>query len=280
MQPAVDLKDKKRMKRKKTEAAPENPDACLPISEVKKKKKKKRADIIDAVDPTEGCTNDELNGTKKSKGGEAASEVKKKKKKKVKKEKNADIAESADLMESCTNEELDDKKEEKDKNKQPVTTEKDGMEEEEDLEDDDDEELSPEERRVLERKLKKIRKKEEKKKQKELAMSEKEESKSSIGQTQALEYLTCWSEKRDEWKFQKTRQVWLLQNMYDSEKVPDAHFSLLLSYLEGLRGVAREITTQKSEALVRFGTGPEGEVGATEAQKRTQRAREVTQILS
>lgn len=64
-------------------------------------------------------------------------------------------------------------------------------------------------------------------------------------------------------------------------QVPDAHFSLLLSYLEGLRGVARETTVQKAEALVRFGAGPEGEEGgAMEAQRKTQRAREVIQILS
>ncbi|TSL82514.1 hypothetical protein Baya_6613 [Bagarius yarrelli] len=251
---------------------------CVSISEVTKKKKKK--DDMEHVDTTGGCANDELNGTKAC---EAVHEVKKKKKKKVKKEKNvhSGIAESTDLMKSCTNEELDDKKRKKDKHKQPVITEKDEIEEEEGLENEEEEELSPEERRVLERKLKKIRKKEEKKKQKELAVSEKDDSKSSIAQTQALEYLTCWSEKRDEWKFQKTRQVWLLQHMYDSEKVPDTHFSVLLSYLEGLQGVAREITAQKAEALVRFGAGPEAEEGgAAEAQKKTERAREVTQILS
>ncbi|KAG7335591.1 hypothetical protein KOW79_000284 [Hemibagrus wyckioides] len=236
LQPAVDLKERKKMKRKKTEMTPE---ACEAVSGVKKKKK-------------------------------------------VKKEKDVpvDTTESADLTESCTKEQHNGKKGKAHKNKQPVIPEKDEVEEEEGMEE-DEEELSPEERRVLERKLKKIRKKEEKKKQKELGKSEKEEIKSSIAQTQALEYLTCWSEKRDEWKFQKTRQVWLLQHMYDSEKVPDAHFSLLLSYLEGLRGVARETTVQKAEALVRFGVGPEGEEGgAMEAQRKTQRAREVIQILS
>lgn len=64
-------------------------------------------------------------------------------------------------------------------------------------------------------------------------------------------------------------------------QVSDAHFSLLLSYLEGLQGVAREITVQKAEAFVRFGVGPEGEEGgATEGQRKMQRAREVIQILS
>ncbi|GAA6085072.1 uncharacterized protein C7orf50 homolog isoform X2 [Tachysurus ichikawai] len=275
------------MKRKNTEMTLKISEQFDPIIEVKKKKGG-NIDSQDTFDATDECKNEALEGKKdtkvsrlqESEGCEAVSCAVKKKKKKVKKEKDAtvDTAETADLTESRTNEELNKKKKkEAHRDKQPVITER--VEEEEGTE--DEEELSPEERRVLERKLKKIRKKEEKKKQKEIAKSEKEESKSSIAQTQALEYLTCWSEKRDEWKFQKTRQVWLLQHMYDSEKVPDAHFSVLLSYLEGLRGVARDITVQKAEALVRFGAGPEVEEGvATEAQRKTQRARDVVQILS
>ncbi|XP_053494338.1 uncharacterized protein C7orf50 homolog [Ictalurus furcatus] len=247
-----------------------NSEVCVPISEVKERKKKKK----DGND-------EERNGKKKSEACEAVSGVKKKK---LKKEKDAcvDTTESADLTESRKNEELNGKKKETHKTKR-IITQKDGAEEEEGVEDEDEEEeeeLSPEEQRVLERKLKKIRKKEQKKKQKEDGKSEKEESKSSTAQTLALDYLTCWSEKRDKWKFQKTRQVWLLQHMYDSEKVPDAHFSVLLSYLEGLHGIARELTVHKAEALVRFGASPEGEEdGATEAQKKMQRARKVIQIL-
>ncbi|KAL7886793.1 hypothetical protein AOLI_G00045140 [Acnodon oligacanthus] len=143
--------------------------------------------------------------------------------------------------------------------------------------------LTPEERRVLERKLKKIRRKEEKKKQKEeekKEKSEKEGCKTSVAQKQALEYLTCWSEKREEWKFQKTRQVWLLQHMFDSEKVSDAHFAVLLSYLEGLQGVARETTVQKAETLVRWGGQEDTEGGAAESERRAHRAKDVIQILS
>lgn len=145
------------------------------------------------------------------------------------------------------------------------------------------EDLSPEEKRVLERKLKKIRRKEEKKRLREEGKSTKEDKKiQNVAQTQALNYLTCWSEKREEWKFQKTRQVWLLQHMYDSEKVSDDHFAVLLSYVEGLRGVARETTVQKAEALVRWDgqEGPEGEATREKAQRRAHRAKEIVQILS
>ncbi|XP_061081376.1 uncharacterized protein C7orf50 homolog isoform X1 [Conger conger] len=147
-------------------------------------------------------------------------------------------------------------------------------------EDEDAEEaLSPEERRALERKMKKMRKQEEKRKLKAEGkdVEKVEATKPSAGQL-ALDYLTCWSEKREDWKFQKTRQTWLLQHMFDREKVPDGSFSTLLPYLEGLQGVARDTTVQKAEALVREleGEGAEGQ----EAQLRAHRAREVIQMLS
>ncbi|XP_036391862.1 uncharacterized protein C7orf50 homolog [Megalops cyprinoides] len=150
---------------------------------------------------------------------------------------------------------------------------------EQEQEEQDEGDLSPEERRVLERKMKKMRRKEEKRKPKEQGQSEEkaEASKPSAAQL-ALDYLTCWSETRKDWKFQKTRQTWLLQHMFDMEKVPEKSFPVLLTYLEGLRGVARDTTVQKAEALVREqeGKGEEDE----EAQQRVQRAREVIQLLS
>lgn len=45
----------------------------------------------------------------------------------------------------------------------------------------------------------------------------------------ALNYLVRWS-KQEEWKFNKTRQVWLLKNMYGLERVPAKYFKLLLKY--------------------------------------------------
>uniref|UniRef100_A0A3P9HL54 Zmp:0000000624 n=1 Tax=Oryzias latipes TaxID=8090 RepID=A0A3P9HL54_ORYLA len=139
-------------------------------------------------------------------------------------------------------------------------------------------ELSPEERRVLERKVKKILKKEEKKRLKAEGHSDgKTVAAGPSASQQALEYLTCWAENRSVWKFQKTRQTWLLQHMFDSEKIPDEKFSLLLQYLEGLRGMARDTTVEKAMSMVEeSGRAPEDAV----VQQRAHRAREIIQMLS
>ncbi|KAM9715952.1 protein cholesin isoform 1-T3 [Menidia menidia] len=150
------------------------------------------------------------------------------------------------------------------------------LEEEED--DDLMGELSPEERRVLERKMKKILKKEEKKRL--IADGEtmkKVEAAGPSASQLALDYLTCWAENRSVWRFQKTRQTWLLQHMFDSEKIPEEKFPVLLEYLEGLQGAAKDTTVQKALSLVEeSGRAPDDSV----VQQRACRAREVIQLFS
>lgn len=43
------------------------------------------------------------------------------------------------------------------------------------------------------------------------------------------------------------RQSWLLQNLFDQEKIPDEDFSTLIKYLQGLKGSSREKTVQMAE---------------------------------
>uniref|UniRef100_A0A8D0E4Q2 Chromosome 7 open reading frame 50 n=1 Tax=Salvator merianae TaxID=96440 RepID=A0A8D0E4Q2_SALMN len=143
----------------------------------------------------------------------------------------------------------------------------------------DGQELSPEEKRILERKLKKQRKKEQKKILSKAGTGAKnEEPKKPPASQLALDYLASWSENAKEWKFQKTRQTWLLLHMYDKDKVPDKYFPILLQYLEGLRGSARDLTVQKAEALMKEYDHSEAEDSAL--LEKCERIRKVLQLLS
>ncbi|XP_065114849.1 protein cholesin [Paramisgurnus dabryanus] len=230
----------KKKKRKSEQEEPEtNTNGNADHEEITQKKKKKKKPEIPQDEPTEDTALRQEDQTKK--------------KKKRKHKDSGDVKEASPTQEQCGEEEEDGS---------------DGVED-----------LSPEERRVLERKLKKILKKEEKKKMKEEGISTKPETvMTNVAEKQALEYLTCWSERRDEWRFQKTRQTWLLQHMYDSVKVPDSYFEVLLSYLEGLQGAAREKSLQKAEAIVRWeGQGDDGDTADDE--KKKHRAKLVIQLL-
>ncbi|XP_074057094.1 protein cholesin isoform X4 [Macrotis lagotis] len=66
--------------------------------------------------------------------------------------------------------------------------------------------------------------------------------------------------------------------MYDSNKVPDKHFSILLDYLEGLRGRAREVTVEKAEMLMKKLDASESEDSSLS--EKSERIRQVLQLLS
>ncbi|KAJ7403615.1 hypothetical protein WISP_150002 [Willisornis vidua] len=179
--------------------------------------------------------------------------------------------------------------------------------EEEELIAEEEQELTAEERRKLERKLKKERKKKEKQLMREAGISiKKVVPQKPSGSERALAYLTSypewviqalpdkftkkrkatvlfccsstWSENPEEWKFQKTRQTWLLLHMYDKEKVPDKYFTILLDYLQGLQGGAREKTVQKAEAFMKEFDGSDGE--DPNLLEKCERIRQVLQLLS
>ncbi|KAM6114306.1 protein cholesin isoform 1-T2 [Pterocles gutturalis] len=143
----------------------------------------------------------------------------------------------------------------------------------------EEKELTAEEKRKLERKLKKERKKKEKQLMREAGISTKKvQPKKPSGSELALAYLTSWSENPEEWKFQKTRQTWLLLHMYDKEKVPDEYFTILLDYLQGLQGSARDITVQKAEAFMKEFDDSNAE--DPNLLEKCERIRQVLQLLS
>lgn len=58
----------------------------------------------------------------------------------------------------------------------------------------------------------------------------------------------------------------------------DDHFEMLLPYIDGLCGMARESTLQKAEVIVRW-EGQGEEADKADAEKRKLRAKQVVQLL-
>lgn len=91
----------------------------------------------------------------------------------------------------------------------------------------------------------------------------------------AASYLKAWDERGKAkpsdggWKFNKATQAWLLRHAYDPARVAKSTFLLLLRYLEGLQGAARERTCAEAGAIVesrgaRSTTAPEEEKEAVQ----------------
>jgi len=75
----------------------------------------------------------------------------------------------------------------------------------------------------------------------------------SKGMSKALRYLKTWNEDRNSWKFEKCRQIWLLNNAYDELKVSEEVFPTLLSYMASIKGGMRQGTKDIAQQRVEKG---------------------------
>ena len=82
----------------------------------------------------------------------------------------------------------------------------------------------------------------------------------------ALHYLRAWGAKNADWKFQKVRQMYLLHNMYNANRISgmliqslpfdhthslaDADFKIMLEYLRGMKGSGRTLTLKQAQDIV------------------------------
>ncbi|KAJ1717990.1 hypothetical protein LPJ61_006973, partial [Coemansia biformis] len=59
-------------------------------------------------------------------------------------------------------------------------------------------------------------------------------------QEDAHQYLQAWDQHREQWKFNKAKQLWLVRHLYVEAKVPPATFDIAARYLSSTKGMLRE----------------------------------------
>lgn len=120
--------------------------------------------------------------------------------------------------------------------------------------------------------------KKKKKEKKKKAIQEHIESKQDGTRwTRCLDYLKLWKDEHDSWSFKKTSQVHLLQIMYDGAKMSDELFSVMLQYLEEIKGKGRDKTKEDAEKLLKDDSNETLNLPYT---IKMERARQVFQLLS
>lgn len=85
--------------------------------------------------------------------------------------------------------------------------------------------------------------------------AEREQKKKEASKTEAkqkaLEYVSKWKHTRSTWKFEKFRQIWLMDNLLDDNSIPDSIFPIVLEYFEGCKGMAREQLLKKGMDVIK-----------------------------
>ena len=86
---------------------------------------------------------------------------------------------------------------------------------------------------------------------------------------EALNYLSSWNdsistnkvqtkpiakdaspETPQTWKFQKSKQVWLLRNMFHLENVPAKHFKIMINYIDSIKGQGRKAVIEQCRQML------------------------------
>ncbi|XP_076657391.1 phosphatidylinositol glycan anchor biosynthesis class Q [Halictus rubicundus] len=81
--------------------------------------------------------------------------------------------------------------------------------------------------------------------------NEKREAHRLDAMKKGLTYVSKWKHARSEWKFEKLRQIWLIDNLLDETCIPDNIFPTVLEYFEGCKGMAREQLLKKGMDVIK-----------------------------
>ncbi|KAL3266606.1 hypothetical protein HHI36_010770 [Cryptolaemus montrouzieri] len=65
-------------------------------------------------------------------------------------------------------------------------------------------------------------------------------------QQKALTYLSKWKYDRTNWKFEKLTQIWLLHNLYDSSKIEDNIWDIVVEYFSNSKGQIHKTILQEA----------------------------------
>lgn len=120
-----------------------------------------------------------------------------------------------------------------------------------------------------------------KKRKKHAELMQQQKSKAELAlQQKCLNYLSQWKHNREEWKFEKLKQVWLQQNMFSSLKMPEELWEILVEYFSGSKGKARDAIVKDALKIIEEedGTAEKTDEGDDDDIK-LRRARDIIQNL-
>lgn len=94
-------------------------------------------------------------------------------------------------------------------------------------------------------------------------------------------YLTTWENDKDSWKFQKVKQMFIQNNVFNEKIIVDDIWHTTLSYLGSSRGKAKELLKENAQKVIEKVDGDFEKSQDKELlkQKSYTRARELLQML-
>lgn len=96
-------------------------------------------------------------------------------------------------------------------------------------------------------------------------------------QEKTFNYLSKWKHNRNEWKFEKLKQIWLQQNLFNSAKIPDEFWKTVVDYMGSASAHVRDLLCKEALKIIEK---EDEETNENDEHKiRVSRARDIIQCL-
>lgn len=98
---------------------------------------------------------------------------------------------------------------------------------------------------------------------------------------EVIEYLKLWDNDIQKWKFQKTKQVFIQNHVFDQKIIKDNVWSITLKYLSGSKGRSKVELMKRAQEIISKVDAEVERTGKAELTKETEykRARDLLQML-
>lgn len=98
-------------------------------------------------------------------------------------------------------------------------------------------------------------------------------------QQSVLNYLSKWKHARTEWKFEKLKQIWLQQNLFVVNKIPEEFWESTVEYFNGSKGAIRKVILKEALKIIEEDNTSGVENDDEDYLTRLRHAREIVQRL-
>ncbi|XP_039430235.1 uncharacterized protein C7orf50 homolog isoform X2 [Culex pipiens pallens] len=106
----------------------------------------------------------------------------------------------------------------------------------------------------------------------------KQEKSKDRDRQEVQQYLEAWRDDREKWKFQKLKQIYIQENVFDETRLGTEVWPIALEYLSGTKGSGKEALVKQAQTVIRE-IDQQAKDGEDQEGSRYQRARELLQYL-
>ncbi|XP_053688267.1 uncharacterized protein C7orf50 homolog [Sabethes cyaneus] len=80
---------------------------------------------------------------------------------------------------------------------------------------------------------------------------DKQEQSKNREKQDVCQYLQTWNDNREKWKFQKLKQIYIQEHVFDEDLLDDTIWPIVLEYISGTKGSGKETLSNRAKTIIK-----------------------------